>query len=371
MNFEDRYGRVDRLLHDFAFSAGRAQHAMADVEEILYGDTLEAISLEDPVFVTALPRSGTTILLQLLADSGRFASHTYRDMPFVLCPMLWSRFSSRFAAGEEAMERAHGDGLEVSADSPEAFEEMIWKHFWPERYRGDRIVPWGPETEQNAEFDAFLEAHMKKVVALRRDGPGDDRRYVSKNNLNISRLAAPPRPLRRGTLLVPFREPVQQAASMLRQHRRFLGIHEDDDFVRRYMEAIGHHEFGKGLKPVDFGGWLDEAGWEGWDADEPPPAADPGGLEFWIRYWVAAYRHVLEHAGAGTSLLSYARLTGEPGEALVGVADVIGAEAGELASMAGRLRPPRTHDVDLSGIEDGVLDEARALHGELDAASEI
>lgn len=375
MNVEDRYGRVDRLLHDFAFSAGQAQHAMADVEEILYRDTLEEISPEDPVFVTALPRSGTTILLQLLADSGRFASHTYRDMPFVLCPMLWSRFSSRFAAGEEAMERAHGDGLQVSADSPEAFEEMVWKHFWPDRYRPDRILPWGPETEENAEFDAFLDAHMRKVIALRRDGSEDDRRYVSKNNLNISRLAAPPRPLRRGTALVPFREPVQQAASMLRQHRRFLDIHEDDDFVRRYMEAIGHHEFGRGLRPVDFGGWLDGAGWRGWDAEEPPPAADPEGLEFWVRYWVVAYRHVLEaldgDGGAEVRLVSYARLTGEPEESLGSLAGALDVSAGRLTSMADRLRPPRTHDVDPSGVADGVLDEARGLHGELNAVSAI
>lgn len=371
MNFEDRYGRVDRLLHDFAFGAGRAQHAMAEVEEILYRDTLDEVELDAPVFVTALPRSGTTILLQLLADSGLFASHTYRDMPFVLCPMLWSRFSSRFAAGEEAMERAHGDGLEVSADSPEAFEEMIWKHFWPDRYRSDRILPWTPEAERDAEFDAFLEAHMRKVIALRRDGPGDERRYVSKNNLNIARLAAPPRPLRRGTILVPFREPVQQAASMLRQHRRFLGIHDEDDFVRRYMEAIGHHEFGKGLRPVDFGGWLDGAGWEGLDAADPPAAADPEGLEFWVRYWVAAYRDILERAASRVSLLPYARLTGEPEETLGRLAGVLDVPAGELASMAGRLRPPRTHDVDLSGVADGVLEEARALHRELEGAAGV
>lgn len=371
MNFEDRYGRVDRLLHDFAFSAGQAQHAMADVEEILYRDTLQDVAVEDPVFITALPRSGTTILLQLLADSGRFASHTYRDMPFVLCPMLWSRFSSRFASGEEAMERAHGDGLEVSADSPEAFEEMIWKHFWPDRYGADRIYPWTRETEQNAEFDAFLEAHMKKVIVLRRDGPDDGRRYVSKNNLNISRLAAPPRPLRRGTILVPFREPVQHAASMLRQHRRFLSLHEEDDFVRRYMEAIGHHEFGKGLRPVDFGGWLDEIGWEGWDADSPPPPADPERLEFWIRYWVTVYRDVLDRAAERVSLLSYARLTGEPEEALARVAGAVGVPASTLTSMAGRLRPPRSHEVDLAAVDDGVLEEARGLHGELRETARI
>mgnify|MGYP006199804513 CR=1 FL=1 len=43
------------------------------------------------------------------------------------------------------------------------------------------------------------------------------------------------------------------------QHIRFLEIHEQDDFVREYMEAIGHHDFGAGLKPVNFGNWLADA----------------------------------------------------------------------------------------------------------------
>ena len=111
------------------------------------------------------------------------------------------------------------------------------------------------------------------MIAARRDGEtghqAETLRYLSKNNLNIARLAAPPESLRRGTILVPFRDPVQQAASMLRQHEWFLEIHEEDDFVREYMETIGHHEFGKGLKLIDFNGWLDGC------------SSNPEGLEFW------------------------------------------------------------------------------------------
>jgi hypothetical protein len=269
-------------------------------------------------------------------------------MPFVLAPMLWRRISEPFSVDEPPKERAHGDGLRVSPDSPEAFEEMIWKHFWPDHYESDRIRPWAPG-ERNPEFDAFLESHMRKIVALRGDEPGDGGRYVSKNNLNVARLAARPAPLEDGTFVIPFREPVQQAASMLRQHRRFLEIHDRDDFVREYMEAIGHHEFGKGLKPVDFGGWLEDA-------------PDPENLEFWVRYWGAAYRFVLEHADEDTELVSYARLTEEPNEALERLAKTLDLPAPELTSLAGRLRPPRTHDAATGAVSDTVLDEADEVH---------
>jgi hypothetical protein len=351
VKFENRYGPLDRFLHRIAFRAGLAQHAMADVEEMLYRRTLDSIRLEKPVFISALPRCGTTILLKVLWETGRFASHTYRDMPFVLCPMLWHRFSRRFTVDDRPRERAHGDGLQISGVSPEAFEEMVWKHFWPAHYGIDRIVPW-TSSDRNQEFNEFFEAHMRKVIAIRRDDPTQEMRYLSKNNVNIARLAAPPRTLCRGVFLIPFRAPVQQAASMLQQHRRFSKIHAEDDFVRRYMEAIGHHEFGHGLRPMDFGGWLDEA---------PPPDR----LEFWVRYWIAAYRYVLEHAGPSTLLVSYARLTTEPERSLARLAEAIDIPESDLVSRAGLLRPPRTHRVGQAQVPRSVLDAASAVHERL------
>lgn len=351
MNFEERYGTLDRFLYRTAFRAGIAQHALADVEKLLYGDTLEAISVTDPVFITALPRSGTTILLRLLWNTGHFASHTYEDMPFVLCPMLWSRFSQSFSTADISRERTHGDGLQVSGTSPEAFEEMIWKHFWTEHYQADRIRPWRSE-DHNPEFDRFLEAHMRKVIALRQEDEAESRRYLSKNNLNIARLAAPPPPLQEGIFLIPFRDPVQQAASMLRQHRRFLDLHEDDDFIREYMDAIGHHEFGKGLRPVNVGGWLDEA---------PSPQT----LSFWLQYWSAAYRFVLSETGPGTVLLSYDHLTEEPDALLPSLANALDLPPASLLRQADRVHPPRTHSVDAASLDESTRREAASIHDRL------
>ena len=351
MNFGNRYGTLDRMLYRIAFRSGTAQHALADAEQALYADTLEEVTVEDPVFITALPRAGTTILLKLLWQTNHFASHTYQDMPFVLAPVLWSRYSEQFGDDVEATERAHGDGLKVSGHSPEAFEEMVWKQFWTEHYRQDHIRPWGPD-DQNAEFDSFFRQHMRKVVAVRRSRTNGATRYLSKNNLNIARLAAPPAPLREGTFVIPFRDPLQQAASMKRQHERFLEIHEEDDFVREYMEAIGHHEFGKGLKPVNFNGWLDDA-------------PDPEALAFWVQYWTAAYRFVLEHASSSALLIAYDSLTEDPEPALSALERGLDLPEGRLVSQAGQLRPPRSHSVDSEALPNPVRNDASDLYQHL------
>jgi hypothetical protein len=201
MNFGDRYGTLDRLLYRVAFRAGTAQHALSDVEGTLYAGRLEGVTADDPVFITALPRSGTTILLKLLWQTGHFATHTYQDMPFVLCPLIWSRYSDRFAEEIEPTERAHADGLKVSGKSPEAFEEMVWKHFWPGHYGKDRIRPWQPE-DRNREFNTFFRKHMRKIIAVRKEADGetgsDEPRYLSKNNLHHCPLGGPARTAPKG-----------------------------------------------------------------------------------------------------------------------------------------------------------------------------
>jgi len=283
-------------------------------------------------------------------------------MPFVLCPLLWSRYSEQSSEEIEPTGRAHGDGLEVSGTSPEAFEEMIWKHFRPEHYRDDRIRPWRTGDEQR-EFDSFFRTHMRKVIAVRQAQHGeqhsDTLRYLSRNNLNIARLAAPPEGLQEGAFLIPFRDPVQQAASMHRQHERFLEIHEDDDFVRVYMEAIGRHEFGERLKPVNFKGWLDE---------DP---ANPADLEFWLQYWNAAYQFILKHAGERGVLVSYARFTEQLERSLALLAREMGLPEDVLVSQAEELRAPRTHSVDRDGLSDSLLEVALSVYDRLDERASL
>ena len=52
----------------------------------------------------------------------------YKDMPFILAPNLWSKLSFN-KKNIDLVERAHGDGIRVSVESPEAFEEVFWMTF--------------------------------------------------------------------------------------------------------------------------------------------------------------------------------------------------------------------------------------------------
>jgi hypothetical protein len=354
MKFENRYAWSERLLHNCAFGSPGLQVALADIEDQMFRRRLADVTIDRPVFVTALPRAGTTVLLNLLVATGAFASHTYRDMPFVLCPMLWNELAKGFHTQNEARERAHGDGVLVSTDSPEAFEEIVWKYFWKAHYAEDRIVPWS--ACDDPEFLSFFASHMRKVVALRSAAGGGASRYLSKNNSNISRLACLPRVFATGRFIVLFREPLQHAASLLKQHTSFLDMHAGDAFARRYMEGIGHHDFGANLRPVNFDGWLTR--------DRRPDAV---GLEFWLEYWIAAYRSITSLVGDRVRLVSYAALTAEPRRALESLASFLSlADPSALTRQASSLRPPRDHDVEVSGVGSRLVDEARELYSRLE-----
>lgn len=166
--------------------------------------------------------------------------------------------------------------------SSEAFEELLWHSFWPEKYRADRIIPWTAEDRgANDEFAGFIHNHIRKLLALRAgggDGAGQVR-YVSKNNANIARIPVIRRLFPDAVILVPFRNPVDQAGSMLRQRRNFMDIHAQDAFGRRYMAYTGHLDFGANLRPIDYNGWRDGAGCDvirrtpptsGWATGAPP-----------------------------------------------------------------------------------------------------
>ena len=104
------------------------------------------------VFIAGLARAGTTILMRSLYDTGLFRSLTYRDMPFVLMPITWSRFSSLLRAHKEEQVRAHGDRIKINFDSPEAFEEVFWMTFCKDDYiKADSLMPHDVDNEHIAE----------------------------------------------------------------------------------------------------------------------------------------------------------------------------------------------------------------------------
>ena len=353
MSYENRYSVPEKWLHRIGFSTGAVQLNVSDIEDRLYAKQLEGIVVKQPVFITALPRAGTTILLNLLVKTGEFATHTYRDMPFVLCPMLWQKFSSRFQQDDAPRERAHGDGLSISLQSPEAFEEIIWRLFWKDHYRDSHIEPWTDCGDD--EFLDFFTRHMRKIIALRNQGGEPGRRYASKNNGNIARLDILQDIFPDATVIIPFRDPLDHAASLLNQHQRFLAMHSEDRFSARYMEGIGHYDFGDNLKPVNFDDWI--------ESDRRPDAT---GLGFWLEYWIAAYRYILGRQSDTVHLLSYANLISKPHESLARLAEVLELrDPDALVDQAGELRPAREHSIDTSALDPKMLLHANEINQKL------
>jgi hypothetical protein len=350
------YSALDRLLHRVAFRTTTAQLALADIEDRMFAGQLAACKVDRPVFVTALPRAGTTMLLECCAGMSEFASHGYRDMPFVLVPCLWNRFSVRFRQNAERRERAHGDGMLIDFDSPEALEEVLWKAFWRRHYRSDRIVPWTCDEERDAdEFRDFFRSHIRKIILVRRGKDASAARYLSKNNLNIARLGLLHRLFPDAAVVVPFREPLQHAESLLKQHRNFLRIHKEDRFASEYMRAIGHYEFGDNLRPVDFDGWFDRRESRQTDC-----------LAFWLEYWAAGYRHVLAEGAGFAQCIDYDALCTNPRRGLGLVADAIGCrEPGALLAAADRIHPASSRTVDVAAVPTSVLREVGRVYAAL------
>lgn len=352
MSFENRYSALDRMLHRLSFASSPIQVAVADMEDQFFAKQLKPIEIQRPVFVTALPRAGTTLLLEAIESLPDFASHTYRNMPFVLCPMMWSKFSSGFRHTGEAQERAHQDGIMVTTDSPEAFEEMIWKAFWKSHYEEDRIRPW---VESDAEFFEFMRNHMRKIIALSEPKTESTLRYLSKNNLNIARIGVLAKNFPDAVIIVPFREPLQHAASLLRQHKNFLEIHRDDRFARQYMAGIGHYDFGENLRPVNFNQWLDRAG------DRQATT-----IEFWLEYWFETYNHLAERNEI--HLFCYEDLCADPSVTLARLADVLQPnDSEELLKVASRIQARQPHSVTMESGVDGLLEKSQHLYQRLRA----
>lgn len=353
MGFESNYSFVDRAIHKIAFRTySNLQTVLSDLEDSLYQKRLASIAIKEPVFITALPRAGTTLLLEIVMSSGEFVTHSYRDMPFVLIPVLWDRFTSGFQKHAVPRERAHGDGMMISADSYEAFEEIVWNAFYKDHYEPDRIVPWS--VIGNPEFVSFFKKHIRKLILLRAKNTAEEARYVSKNNLNIARTGVIAKLFRDARIIVPFRNPLQHATSLLRQHLNFTALHQKDPFSREFMAAIGHYDFGANLRPVDFGAWFETA-----------VCTDPFQLGFWVEYWTATYAHLLGQSG-NIHFLSYDRLCEKPGPALEALADVISTkDRSKFAHNVSRLKPAKPHPVEVRAVDPARIAGAEAVHEQL------
>ena len=209
-------------------------------------------------------------------------------MPFILAPNFWAKISPRKSHGK-LQERAHGDSIRVSTNSPEAFEEVFWKTF------ADDLI------NREEFFIKFISLILKK---------NNKTRYLSKNNQNIRRLNLISEIFPRSKILIPFRDPLQQTLSLFSQHMKFVKEQNEDTFIRDYMKWIGHSEFGLDYRMI-----------------HPSNLLYPNEKEFnhWLEQWYLTYKFVLELSAKHGEfyLIGYESLCGNP-KVWINVKDLLG-----------------------------------------------
>lgn len=340
-----KYGLLERGLHRLALGSNMVAHASFDAEQAYLTRRFGALpELTRPVFVAGLARAGTTLLMRLLYETGLFGSLTYRDMPFLLAPNLWGKLSHHFAKTAVAEERAHGDGLMVDFDSPEALEEVFWRVMCSEGYiQAECLKPMAANADVLADFRKYIAAVML---------PYPGKRYLSKNNNNILRLGSLRRAFPDAAILVPFRDPIAQARSLLQQDQHFCAMHGHDAFAQSYMNWLAHYEFGAGHRPFVWG-----LGTQ-YNRDT---------IDYWLFQWIGAYQYLLTLAhdsGLNLIFVSYEDLCASPTAVWESLQKVLAIEKplpSSLKIAALREGAPFTGDNELAALAKKIYHELRGV----------
>jgi len=221
---------------------------LGNFESRILGDALTTRTIHNPIYVCGLARSGSTLLLEILAAHKGTASHRYQDFPFIFTPYWWNTALKYVPFQDRSLrERAHGDGMMVNAASPEAMEEILWNGFFPKLHDVSTSQMLGANTT-NAAFERFYREHIQKLLLVRGAS-----RYVSKGNYNVTRMRYLLTLFPDARFIVPVREPASHIASLMRQHARFCEAGRRNPRIVRHMSASGHFEFGLGRRPIHTG----------------------------------------------------------------------------------------------------------------------
>lgn len=301
-----------------------------------------------PTYIAGLARAGTTILLQTLYSTGHYTTLTYRNMPFVMAPRLWSQLSRRSRQSAQAAERAHGDRLKVDYDSPEAFEEVFWmmatkglfvdtNKLHPHKVQGSGILDY----RQFVANVLGVEQNPEENVA---------KRYLAKNNNNVLRLDSILEAFPDARIVVPFRNPYDHAKSLLAQHARFSDQHTRDSFSLEYMNWLGHFEFGLNHKPFGFDGV------SGGDQKVPLDS-----LDYWLDYWTSIYAYVASKYAERVFFFDYDSFCQDPNDNFKKLARFLNIGEGVLTTVASKVEAATRYAADDSVLRSSV----RLVHEQL------
>lgn len=340
------YSFSEKLLHQVALGSNIIKQMSFDFEKLINRGKVKNDA--DPVFINGLARSGTTILMRTFNDTGHFRSLNYRDMPFVLMPSVWKTISQLSHQNMEETERSHGDGIFVNYDSPEAFEEIFWLTFCETEYVfKDRLTPHSVSNEIIEQFKTFI----NHILSVSCDFLENNPRYLSKNNNNILRLSGIRKAFPSALIIIPFRDPLQQAISLLNQHLLFSKQHQTDKFSCNYMNWLGHFEFGENHKPFCFS-----------DQNSRPSNYETNDINYWLETWIKTYRFLLETADDDMNFIAFEALCKSPEIILDQLFKKVGVDF-DVSDLKEKIKLPKNKNV--TSADDNLISEANVIYRDL------
>ena len=152
---------------------------ISQLEDLIIGNKeIEYLDLNKKcIFVTGMPRSGTTILTHIISNFDDVGSFNYSDLPFTKIPFFWSKINWLYYLKNKSSERIHGDGLEINLLSPDAFEELIWSENLPD-YENGNFSKVLDSNYENKELENELARSINKILLLRKKNI-----YLSKETI--------------------------------------------------------------------------------------------------------------------------------------------------------------------------------------------
>ena len=214
---------------------------LGNLESKLLRRRLAGIRVDRPVYICGLPRAGTTISLQMLAEHPDVTTHKYADFLMPYTPYAWNWIFPKVPvnAMRKPVPRIHRDRIQVTRDSAEMGEEILWERFFPQVHDESRPSVLDSATS-NPKFERFYREHIAKLLLSRGRG-----RYVSKAIMCVIRMQYLRRIFPDARFLLYVRNPIDHVASLLKQDRIWDELDRDDPRQIEIIELTGHHEFGK------------------------------------------------------------------------------------------------------------------------------
>jgi hypothetical protein len=214
--------------------------ALGNLETQMLGRRLSAQRVDRPVYICGLPRAGTTITLQMLSEHPDVVTHKYADFLMPYMPWVWNKVFPRIPvdAMRKPVPRIHRDRIEVTRDSAEMGEEILWERFFPQIHDETKYSVLDGTTS-NPAFERFYNEHLCKLALVR-----GRTRYVSKAIMCVVRMQYLRRLFPDARFLLYVRNPIDHVASLIKQDRIWAELERDDPRQIEIIELTGHHEFG-------------------------------------------------------------------------------------------------------------------------------